>query len=711
MEYPCWPSINTRDTAAVMLRPWDWETPIPSLPAMLRGPDKRRRKELVEEKGWNIYSVVQGEVRAKPIGKDNQPSLVGGLALDYDVTFLRIELEKGLARLAPELKPQFIEHTLSGRLRLLWVFPKWVPVTDAKHCRLLWSVMDEAIKADRLHPGLDPASWNPGQRWTNGYDWETVSGIPAMPEETLMGFVWDAAGRFRQDSTIQLDMDLIREEVHSRWPGRWDGDFEVGARGVRFWDPSADNPNGCMIKADGVVCVTGDKSWMSWEDLFGADWCRQNREKRLEMATSNIWFDGKDYHHHRKTGWEVVSKDDTRLALAVRGFSPTRKKGETVSEVDRLLHLIQDNNKIDGALPVVPRESGIYVDMEGRRLLNTSKLKALEPAPGPVNMADFKWISRFIANLFTESEDSPTKPEAHFLAWLRRAYLSLLEHEPEMGQAVFLCGPKNNGKTLLCHRIVQPLLGGRVSDPYDYWTGRTSFNSQLFGSFLWALNDADSPREVDRATVLARIKTAVVNPTHPYHQKFGQATSLEWSGRIFVTLNEDPGSVGVLPEVNSNTEDKLCFFATRPYEGDWPERRELEATIRRELPYFARWLIDTPSVPEVLTQTRIGVKSYFDPNVLELSRQQHYAYNFREVLKIWANTSWEPDKEDWAGSPSDLLSALNSVDTVVSLAREFKVAQAARALTTLSREPGSGVEFQGGTGRQFKIHGRRLITS
>ena len=65
-----------------------------------------------------------------------------------------------------------------------------------------------------------------------------------------------------------------------------------------------------------------------------------------------------------------------------------------------------------------------------------------------------------------------------------------------------------------------------------------------------------------------------------------------------VTLNDDPQSIGILPEVNFNTSDKLMFFSSLPYEKQWPERDELESTIERELPFFARWLLDVYKSPD-----------------------------------------------------------------------------------------------------------------
>jgi len=99
----------------------------------------------------------------------------------------------------------------------------------------------------------------------------------------------------------------------------------------------------------------------------------------------------------------------------------------------------------------------------------------------------------------------------------------------------------------------------------------------------------------------------------------------------------------------------------------------------------------------------VGVKSYFDADVLNKSRQQHYAYNFREVLVSWCKTGWTSDREVFEGSATDILGEMSNTPTVEHIAKQFKLYAAATALTTLAREEGSGVEYLSEHGRTFRI--------
>jgi len=100
----------------------------------------------------------------------------------------------------------------------------------------------------------------------------------------------------------------------------------------------------------------------------------------------------------------------------------------------------------------------------------------------------------------------------------------------------------------------------------------------------------------------------------------------------------------------------------------------------------------------------MGVRSYFDPHILDLSHQQTFASNLGELLKVWIRVdAYWPDKTEWEGSPTDLLSCLQTCDLTTGIARDWTQAKTVRALTSLAKQDGSGVEFMGTDGRGFKI--------
>lgn len=687
-------------SAATEVSPWAWAPPGAARTAVL-GASKAGRLKALANHGWLVYSPVRATSATSYVEKSNPPAGVRGLVLDYDVPLVEEHLATVLSKLDDQLVPQWVEKTLSGHFRLVWVFGRDVPCPDGDFVEAVWRALADRIRPFDLHPGLDKHSFAPGQRWTAGLDWFSVGGPAELPAAVLTECLWEAGKSYRTDAKGDVPIEEVAKQFESRWPGKWVGPFEVGARGVRIWDPKADNPTGCMVRPEGMLCFTGPKAFVSWSELFGSDWVRQVAEDKLENATANIYFDGRSYWHLVGADyWRPRSREDTMLELQDRGFDARVTKGKSISDCGRLLNLIQKTNRIDAAVSLVNHPPGV-VDIRNQRILNTSRIKALEPHAEPCTPDTFPWLWDFLCGHFARPESDPLP---HFLGWLQRAYRALHEHRSDMGQALFLCGPRHNGKTLLAVRIIAPMLGNVYADPFDYLTGRTTFNSELFESFLWCLNDADSPRENEKGSVLSKIKDAVVNPSHSYHRKFGDRTQVDWTGRIVVTLNDDPSSTGQLPEVNSNTADKMCFFASQPYRKKWPSNKQVEETLRLELPKFCRWLLDWEPPEKVLENSRVGVKSYFDEYVLETSRRQNYAFNFRELLTNWIRASWGDGEMEKTLSPTEVMSHLTMCDPVAQLAREWKVPYAAKALQTLARDPNSGVVYVDGPVRLYTLH-------
>jgi len=601
--------------------------------------------------------------------------------------------------------PNFVEISLGLKVRLVWVFEREILVRDNQFCNELMSALFVKMRVPTLLPGYDKASEKPTQLWSNGAEWHLVNEKP-MSWNIVFGMAADVGAK-SESGRSEIPIELIAGEVEKRFPGRWQGEFELGASGVRFWDATADCPSGCQVKPDGMLCFTGRAGFAKWGEILGFGWVNAQRALNLTNAAGETYFDGHRYWEFNCGRWYDMIRLDINLRLKTRGIASKTAKGQTVSDVDRVLAHIQMANRIDGAATLINFRPGI-VNLYGSRILNTSRLRRLEPVSKTQvePSQDFPWLWDFLTGLFDRRDLNSVE---FFLAWLKRAYRAVLEFEPLMGQCVFLCGPHNNGKTLLCAHIIKPLLGGVMANPYKYFVGETDFNSELFEAALWAMNDEDSPSdERAKRKLQVKLKAVTVNPEHTFHPKFQKKVSIPWTGRVFITLNDDPASVGILPEVNCNTADKLMFFASLPYAAEWGERRETEARIAAELPYFARWLLDIYKPPaEIVVGGRMGVKSFFDPRILALSEQQNYAYNLLELVATWCKDApafTDTDTDKWEGTPSDLLAHIAMADHLVPLLRDWTVPKLAKSLTALARTNSSGITFVEGTdSRRFRL--------
>lgn len=666
--------------------------------------DKRRQTLLKPTTKWNVYTSIVGIAKNQRISKSNPPAFVRGLVADFDMVTDADGVMKYVNQKPESQRPNFIEISLGNKVRLVWVFEKELLTPSTEFCIALLEAFFDKLGIPTLLAGFDPASTKPTEMWTNGGTWYDVRPEP-LSHDFCFGVLCEVSKKTSLFNKADIPLEVIAAEVGKRYPTKWQGEFKLDATGLRFWDETADNLTGCQVKPDGMLCFTGNIPFMRWEDIFGRAWCEEQKVLNLGRAAENIYFDGKLYWELLLSRWEATARNDIALRLKGRGLSDKCPKGMTQSDVERVLDHIQTSMRVQGAAPLVNYPRGL-TEIDGTRILNIADLNPVQPIEGTGDPEkDFPWIWHFLKGLFPHPERLPLE---HFLAWLQRAYKVVLQHKRYMGQAVFLCGPRNNGKTLLCLRIVAPMLGNRVANPIDYMVGDSNFNSDLFSSALLAVNDEDSPNgESARKRMLAKLKGLVVNPSHKYHAKFEKPVTIQWTGRIFVTLNDDPGSVGMLMEVEKNTHDKQMYFATQAYAGNFPEQEELEAKINRELPQFAHFVLNYKPPQEVLSQDRMGVKSYFDPKILELSNQQTYASNLSELLQVWFSRDvyWQEDQknESWIGSPTELLSILQLNPDTAGIARDWTQQGVAKSLTSLAKQENSFVSFEEGDGRKFKI--------
>ena len=674
--------------------PWSWAYPTHA--AKILTAPKVRRQELITELGWLVYSAVRPLVADARVTADNPAAGLRGIVFDYDVPLVAENLETVLAKMPEDHKPQYVEKTLSGHFRLVWVFDQDVPVPDTKVAELVLQLWGKRIGAKDLHPGLDKASFKPSQVWTTGREWFAVGGPAVLPAKTLRELLFEAAKQFHPDTKGEVPLSKIKEGLDDKFPGAWRGPFELNSVGRRFWDPAADNPHGCCVKPDGFVCFTGPVGFVSWKTLLGEEWLRNASEQQLDSAVRGIWFDGRWYWRETNAGvWRRYSREDTKLHLQQQGYSDKTEKGATISDVGRLLLLIQSTQVVDAVVPLVNYRPG-YCQIAGKAYVNSMRIRALEPSTG----GEWPWLSRFLDGFFANPED---RPKEHFLLWLQRGYRAMREYRADPGQIIFLCGPKHNGKTLLNYRVLRPIFGGAQGDPFEYLMNGNRFNVELFHAYFWAMDDAAAPRGDYKYSVLSKLKSFAVNPTHRVEEKNQTAASLEHIGRMSITLNDDPGSLALLPEVNSNTRDKFSFFATQPYSGVWPKNGELERTLETELPHFCAWLLDWTGPDDLLENSRMGVASYFDSSLLDTAQKTEFAYNFLELLNVWKDSSWTDGQTEDVVTPTALMAAFAMHPSLAPLAREWRISTVTHCLTTLARQSGTGVSHADMHRRTFRI--------
>jgi hypothetical protein len=167
--------------------------------------------------------------------------------------------------------------------------------------------------------------------------------------------------------------------------------------------------------------------------------------------------------------WIKLTASDVGRHLAEKGFNPHLLKGQTCSQIDRILNLIQMQMTVESASALAGFKKGI-LNFGGKRILITSSPELITPREG-----DWPTLLRFLLKLLSAEQF------VYFRGWMKVAIEALLNDIRRPGQALVLTGEKDCGKSLL-QKLITVLLGGRMAEPYLYMSGSSSFNGNLFGA-------------------------------------------------------------------------------------------------------------------------------------------------------------------------------------------------------------------------------------
>jgi hypothetical protein len=385
-------------------------------------------------------------------------------------------------------------------------------------------------------------------------------------------------------------------------------------------------------------------------------------ETKLQTATSNaahaetvarkfadscandpLYFDGRAYwRKERDGGFGQLCREDVRLHLGVQGFSLFAGDGSP-SPADRALHRLQLEARVGYAGPICGRSPGLLVE-NGLRVLVTRGPHQIEPKAG-----ECPTISELIGNLFGRAARDPLAPTqgAVFLAWLqfaRAAVRNPNEHRP--GQVLGLVGPPDCGKSLLQSAIITPALGGRVADPALWFTGATSFSSDLWSAEHLAIGDkglGEDGRE--RARLRDELKRVTAASEYPLHAKHREALTLRPIWRVTLSANDDPESAASLPALDASFEDKIiylqCFAPPAPFfnEDEPGARARFAKALADELPAFLAH-VDAFEIPAELRKARFGVREFHHPKIIDLIESGSPLVPLGEALESWIE-SWD----------------------------------------------------------------------
>lgn len=619
-----------------------------------------------------FYSLFEGITPSSRIEGENKIAKIYGIALDFDAPPNWSHIDSIIKSKCEKALPTWRTKTQSGYVRLIMEFEEPLSI-DHSLASAFFTQLRSILQFNKILAGYDSKSEQPSQYFELGTDWVNMGGY--IPSSIVQTALFKAAKEKPPQSTdTSIPIEVIAQEVEKRFPNRWIGDFEVGARGPLFWIDDGIDREGCQVFEDGMIVYSDrDKGWLTWRDIFGPAFVQEFEEQKMGDLLDEYWFNGRQFFkQHDDDTAKTIPRDQLVLELRQRGFKPKPKKGEFISEVDSAIILISNQNRIDEIAPVVFRREKRIVPFNGLKILNSATVVPVEPADDG-DFTNWPFLNRFFDQFFVDSTNIRTK--YYFFAWLQRFYRAFLNNREDQGQACILVGPAKRGKTLISNKVIAALVGG-FADASDYLSGGTKFNKDLGRAACWVIDDTVSAASfADQRKATELIKRGVANPKIQFMAKYADAVTLPWAGRIILSLNDDPNSMSVLPTMDSSNRDKLMAFKVAQKPFAFPPKQELEATIEEELPFFAKFLLDWKPPVEVLDDDRFGVKSFIDRSISYAAYDNSSRSQVAELIDYFAKACREQNSEmkEWRGTITEFQVALHTYNNGRSLGASNKL--------------------------------------
>jgi hypothetical protein len=245
-----------------------------------------------------------------------------------------------------------------------------------------------------------------------------------------------------------------------------------------------------------------------------------------------------------------------------------------------------------------------------------------------------------------------------------------------------------------------PLLMGGGSEAGDFLVGGESFCKELLQVGHWHIDDSLAASDrIQHQKFSERVKRLIANPMVAYHPKFVDRQMVPFNGRLMVTLNEDPISLLMIPDLDRNIEDKLMVFGLNSKPFVFQGNAITERTLRQESPFFLNWLLHwKPLKSLVNAHHRWGMQNYIHPVVRRDAVANSYDSDLSGVLDIL----WDTDNdmvelkqkgEPWIGTAAALTSIVNSHPSVRGLIHAMTVRSIGMRLSKLAKTSGTGVKL------------------
>lgn len=637
-----------------------------------------------QETRHSFYTTIEAaNPNQRASREDNPPKALHGIVADFDIKLEEAKIDEAVA--AMPLKPSWVERSLGGNARLVWLFPKPLPVESYDFCVALLQASQAWLKMDLL-AGLDgPALSDPARLFCNGCVWRETGHGP-INEAALQAFFVETGKKFRfvSGDGVEIPLDRIEKGLREKFPHFcWPSDFVPESSGPSFWIPASQSSNSAILKPDGFFSFSAhaEKPFYSWADILGTEFVKEFIVASISKATDDLWFDGKKFYRRKSGQYVGLEMAELQNFLEV-DCGLTQKSGRIKSALSH----IYNNSHVDSAGPFIFRPSGL-ITYQGKRKLNTASAQVTPPATGTQAwgpLGNFPFLSRLLENIFTSEFQRD-----HFLSWFSYFYTSGLNSAPMPGQVIVAMGGVAVGKTLVSREVVGRAVGG-YCDASGYLIRAEAFNAHMFEAALWVLDDetvSDSPTAAQNVQIA--LKKAAANSSFMSNRKFQQQGMVAWEGRVFATTNLDHVSSRLLGPLADSTADKISLYRCQSIaKFKFPSRTETEKLISAELPYLLRFLTDYEFPEHVERDTRFGIKAHHEESLVSQAHQTSKSAPFREILIEALEEFFKdnPEAVEWRGTVSRLIMQIHMNPMREHVVRTLRLEAVSRYLEAIEKD-------------------------
>ena len=343
-----------------------------------------------------------------------------------------------------------------------------------------------------------------------------------------------------------------------------------------------------------------------------------------------------------------INKDALKTKITRLGVNSRIQDGHYISDRDKTIDNIMMTDNVDYVGELAGYQAGVHTVNNAKILVTKS----------PTIIKGDKRPYPILSKIFEGMFNSGDTPQLDFVyGWLKLARESVVNSNPTPGQCLVLAGPKNCGKSFF-QDIVTELLGGRTGRPFSYMSGKTDFNSELFGAEHLVIADENSNRDMNSRRLFgSRIKDYTVNTSMHCHGKFREALTLTPCQRLTISLNDEDDNLLILPPIDESLSDKIILL--KIYIPEFPldssgvvNRQSLWETIKDELPGLIHH-IEQFKIPAKLRDSRFGLTGFQHPILMESLEELNpegkllalIDHHLLDQEKTWEGTTTELESE------------------------------------------------------------------